>query len=215
MRIVFLGAPGSGKGTQAQRLMAEFKLPQISTGDLLREAVKAGTALGKRARAAMDAGELVTDDIVLGIIAERLAQPDCAHGFILDGFPRNLSQARELEPVLQNIGQSLDAAVLLNVDLDILMKRLTGRRTCSKTGKLLNVYFSPQAEIDACVAAGGELVQRADDNEATIANRLKVYREQTEPLIDYYSRAGLLKTISGEGDMQDVYARLTGALGLG
>jgi adenylate kinase len=215
MRIVFLGAPGSGKGTQAQRLMAEFKLPQISTGDLLREAVKAGTALGKRARAAMDAGELVTDDIVLGIIAERLAQPDCAHGFILDGFPRNLSQARELEPVLQKIGQSLNAAVLLNVDLDILMKRLTGRRTCSKTGKLLNVYFSPQAEIDACVAAGGELVQRADDNEATIANRLKVYREQTEPLIDYYSRAGLLKTISGEGDMQDVYARLTRALGLG
>ena len=186
MRIVFLGAPGSGKGTQAQRLMAEFKLPQISTGDLLREAVKAGTALGKRARAAMDAGELVTDDIVLGIIAERLAQPDCAHGFILDGFPRNLSQARELEPVLAKIGQSLDAAVLLNVDLDILMKRLTGRRTCSKTGKLLNIYFSPQAEIDACLAAGGELVQRADDNEATIANRLKVYREQTEPLIEHY-----------------------------
>jgi len=215
MRIVFLGAPGSGKGTQAQRLMAEFKLPQISTGDLLREAVKAGTALGKRARAAMDAGELVTDDIVLGIIAERLAQPDCTQGFILDGFPRNLSQARELEPVLEKIGQSLDAAVLLNVDLDILMKRLTGRRTCSKTGKLLNVYFSPQAEIDACLAGGGELVQRADDNEATIANRLKVYREQTEPLIDYYSRAGLLKTISGEGEMQDVYARLTSALGLG
>jgi adenylate kinase len=215
MRIVFLGAPGSGKGTQAQRLMAEFRLPQISTGDLLREAVKAGTALGMRARAAMDAGELVTDDIVLGIIAERLAQADCAHGFILDGFPRNLAQAHELEPVLQKIGQSLDAAVLLDVDLDILMKRLTGRRTCSKTGKLLNIYFSPQAEIDACVAAGGELVQRADDNEATIANRLKVYREQTQPLVDYYGRSGLLKTISGEGDMQDVYARLTGALGLG
>ncbi len=215
MRIVFLGAPGSGKGTQAQRLMAEFRLPQISTGDLLREAVKAGTALGMRARAAMDAGELVTDDIVLGIIAERLAQPDCAHGFILDGFPRNLAQAHELEPVLQKIGQSLDAAVLLDVDLDILMKRLTGRRTCSKTGKLLNIYFSPQAEIDACVTAGGELVQRADDNEATIANRLKVYREQTQPLVDYYSRSGLLKTISGEGAMQDVYARLTGALGLG
>lgn len=214
MRIVFLGAPGSGKGTQAQRLMAEFRLPQISTGDLLREAVKAGTALGKRARAAMDAGELVSDEIVLGIIAERLAQPDCAHGFILDGFPRNLSQAYELEPVLQKIGQSLDVAVLLDVDLDILMKRLTGRRTCSKTGKLLNIYFSPQAEIDACVAAGGELIQRTDDNEATIANRLKVYREQTAPLIDYYTKSGLLKTISGEGDMQDVYAQLTGALGL-
>jgi adenylate kinase len=215
MRIVFLGAPGSGKGTQAQRLMAEFRLPQISTGDLLREAVKAGTALGKRAQAAMNAGELVTDEIVLGIIAERLAQPDCNRGFILDGFPRNLAQARELEPVLKNIGQSLDAAVLLDVDLDILMKRLTGRRTCSKTGKLLNIYFSPQAEIDACIAAGGELIQRADDNEATIANRLKVYREQTEPLVEYYAEHGLLKTISGEGEMQDVYARLTGVLGLG
>jgi len=129
MRIVFLGAPGSGKGTQAQRLMAEFKLPQVSTGDLLREAVAAGTELGQRAKAAMDAGELVTDDIVLGIIAERLGRDDCANGFILDGFPRNLAQARDLEPVLQQIGQSLDAAVLLDVDLDILMKRLTGRRT--------------------------------------------------------------------------------------
>jgi adenylate kinase len=179
MRIVFLGAPGSGKGTQAQKLMADYGLQQISTGDLLRGAVAAGTDLGKRAKAAMDAGELVTDEIVLGIIAERLAQDDCKNGFILDGYPRNLQQAKDLEPVLKEIGQSLDAAVLLHVDLDILMKRLTGRRTCSKTGKLLNIYFSPQEEIDAVIAAGGELVQRADDNEETIANRLKVYREQT------------------------------------
>ena len=214
MRIVFLGAPGSGKGTQAQRLMAEFALPQVSTGDLLREAVAAGTDLGRRAKAAMDAGELVTDDIVLGIIAERLGRDDCANGFMLDGFPRNLAQARDLEPVLQQIGQSLDAAVLLDVDLDILMKRLTGRRTCSKTGKLLNIYFSSQDELDACTAQGGELIQRADDNEATIANRLNVYREQTEPLIEHYRAAGLLKTISGEGEMDEVYGRLTAALGL-
>jgi len=214
MRIVFLGAPGSGKGTQAQRLMAEFKLPQVSTGDLLREAVAAGTELGQRAKAAMDAGELVTDDIVLGIIAERLGRDDCARGFILDGFPRNLAQARDLEPVLQQIGQSLDAAVLLDVDLDILMKRLTGRRTCSKTGKLLNIYFSSQEELDACAEQGGELIQRADDNEETIANRLNVYREQTEPLIEHYRAAGLLKTISGEGEMDDVYGRLTETLGL-
>ena len=214
MRIVFLGAPGSGKGTQAQRLMAEFKLPQVSTGDLLREAVAAGTDLGRRAKAAMDAGELVTDDIVLGIIAERLGRDDCANGFILDGFPRNLAQARDLEPVLQQIGQTLDAAVLLDVDLDILMKRLTGRRTCSNTGKLLNIYFSSQDELDACTAQGGELIQRADDNEATIANRLNVYREQTEPLIEHYRAAGLLKTISGEGEMDEVYGRLTAALGL-
>jgi adenylate kinase len=214
MRIVFLGAPGSGKGTQAQRLMADYKLPQISTGDLLRGAVAAGTDLGQRAKAAMDAGELVTDDIVLGIIAERLAQDDCADGFILDGYPRNLQQAKDLGPVLEQIGQSLDAAVLLDVDLDILMKRLTGRRTCSRTGKLLNIHFSSQQDIDAVTAGGGELVQRADDNEATIANRLKVYREQTEPLVDFYRDAGLLKTIAGEGDIDEIYARLKTILGL-
>jgi adenylate kinase len=214
MRIVFLGAPGSGKGTQAQKLMADFGLQQISTGDLLRGAVAAGTDLGQRAKAAMDAGELVTDDIVLGIIAERLAQGDCKSGFILDGYPRNLQQAQDLEPVLKQIGQSLDAAVLLDVDLDILMKRLTGRRTCSKTGKLLNVYFSSQEELDACVAAGGELVQRADDNEDTIGNRLKVYREQTEPLVDFYREAGLLKVIEGEGDIDEIYTRLKDTLNL-
>jgi adenylate kinase len=214
MRIVFLGAPGSGKGTQAQKLMADFGLKQISTGDLLRAAVAAGTELGQRAKSAMDAGELVTDDIVLGIIAERLAQDDCKNGFILDGYPRNLQQAKDLEPVLADIGQSLDAAVLLNVDLDILMKRLTGRRTCSKTGKLLNIYFSSQAEIDAVSAAGGELVQRADDNEATIGKRLQVYREKTEPLIEFYNAAGLLKTVEGEGDIEEIYGRLKALLGL-
>ncbi|MEJ2138167.1 MAG: adenylate kinase [Gammaproteobacteria bacterium] len=214
MRIVFLGAPGSGKGTQAQKLMADYGFQQISTGDLLRGAVAAGTELGRRAKAAMDAGELVTDDIVLGIIAERLAQDDCKNGFILDGYPRNLQQAKDLEPVLQQIGQSLDAAVLLDVDMDILMKRLTGRRTCSKTGKLLNIYFSPQGEIDAVTAAGGELVQRADDNEETIGNRLKVYREQTEPLVEFYRDAGLLKVVEGEGDIEEIYSRLKATLDL-
>jgi len=214
MRIVFLGAPGSGKGTQAQKLMADYGLQQISTGDLLRAAVASGSELGQRAKAAMDAGELVTDDIVLGIIAERLAQDDCANGFILDGYPRNLQQARDLEPVLADIGQSLDAAVLLDVDMDILLKRLTGRRTCSKTGKLLNVYFSTQEEIDAVTAAGGELVQRADDNENTIGKRLNVYREKTAPLIDFYREAGLLKTLAGEGDIEEIYARLKSELNL-
>jgi len=214
MRIVFLGAPGSGKGTQAQRLMAEYKLPQVSTGDLLREAVATGTKLGQQAKLAMDAGELVSDEIVLGIIAERLAQDDCANGFILDGYPRNLQQAKDLEPVLAEIEQTLDAAVLLNVDLEILMKRLTGRRTCSKTGKLLNIYFSSQAEIDAVTEAGGELLQRADDNEETISKRLKVYREQTEPLVDFYREAGLLKTVAGEGDIEEIYTRLKHTLDL-
>lgn len=214
MRIVFLGAPGSGKGTQAQRLMAERSMVQVSTGDLLRAAVAAGTALGRRAEAAMDAGELVSDEIVLGMIRERLQQPDTANGFILDGFPRNLAQANSLNEVLAELGQELEAVVLLDVDLDVLMKRLTGRRTCSKTGKLLNIYFSPQSELDECLVAGGELVQRADDNQETIGNRLAVYRQQTEPLIDYYRESGLLRTVAGEGEMDTVYARLKTALDL-
>jgi len=214
MKIVFLGAPGSGKGTQAQRLMAEYSVVQISTGDLLREAVAAETDLGKLAKQAMDAGELVSDDIVLGMIRDRLQKEDAAQGFILDGFPRNLSQAESLEVLLAELGKSLDAAILLDVDFEILMKRLTGRRTCSKTGKLLNIYFSPQSEIDAVTDAGGELIQRADDNEETIGNRLNVYRDQTQPLINYYEQAGLLKSINGEGEMADVYGRLQAALGL-
>ena len=212
MRIVFLGAPGSGKGTQAQRLMAEHHIPQVSTGDLLREAVAAGTELGRRAKAAMAAGELVSDDIVLGIIRERLQKDDAAAGFVLDGYPRNLAQATALEGVLAGIGRPLDAAVLIDVDFDILMKRLTGRRTCSVTGKLLNIHFSPQADLDACLQAGGQLVQRADDNEETIGNRLKVYRAQTEPLVEHYRAAGLLHTVSGQGSVDEVYQRVQQAV---
>jgi adenylate kinase len=214
MRIVFLGAPGSGKGTQAKRLMDEFRMLQISTGDLLRGAVAAGTALGIKAQVAMDAGDLVSDDIVLGILRDRLGKGDTGHGFILDGFPRNLAQAEALDGVLAEVGQPLDAVVLLDVDADVLMKRLTGRRTCSVTGKLLNIYFSPQTELDACVAAGGELIHRADDNEETISNRLRVYREQTEPLVAHYRDTGLLKTVSGEGEIDAVYRRLRQALKL-
>lgn len=214
MRIVFLGAPGSGKGTQAQRLVADHGVVQVSTGDLLRAAVAAGTPLGKRAKAAMDAGELVSDEIVLELIRERLAAPDTTRGFILDGFPRNVAQAQALETVLAGLARPLDAVVLIDVDLDILMKRLTGRRTCSVTGKLLNVYFSPQSEIDACLKAGGKLIQRADDNEQTIGNRLRVYREQTEPLVEHYRKSRLLRTVKGEGEMDEVYARLRQSLGL-
>ena len=215
MRIAFLGAPGSGKGTQAKRLMAEFSMVQISTGDLLREAVADGTELGRKAQAAMDAGELVSDDIVLGIIGERLQAGDVANGFILDGFPRNLAQAEALDTVLADISMPLDAVVLLEVDFDILMKRLTGRRTCSKTGKLLNIYFSPQREIDECLELGGELIQRDDDNEETIENRLSVYRQQTEPLIDFYRASGLLRSVNGDGQMDTVYERLIDVLDIG
>lgn len=212
MRIVLLGAPGSGKGTQARKLMADKHIPQVSTGDMLREAVASGTRFGLKAKSIMEAGELVPDDVVLGIISERLSQPDAADGFILDGFPRTTQQALDLSELLDQLGTPLDTAVLLDVDFDILMKRLTGRRTCSLTGKLLNIHFSSQQELDECLNAGGELIQREDDNEETIANRLEVYRKNTEPLIDYYAKRGKLTTINAEGTIDEVYERMLDAL---
>ena len=212
MRIVLLGAPGSGKGTQAKKLMADRNIPQISTGDMLRQAVASGTHFGLKAKSTMEAGELVPDEVVLGIISERLAEPDAQGGFILDGFPRTTQQALDLEQLLDNRGIPLDAAVLMDVEFDSLMKRLTGRRTCSLTGKLLNIYFSPQEELDACTEAGGQLLQREDDNEETISHRLDVYHESTEPLIDFYRQRGKLLTVDAEGPADEVYERLTAAL---
>lgn len=212
MRIVLLGAPGSGKGTQAKKLMAEENIPQVSTGDMLREAVANGTRFGLKAKAVMDAGDLVPDEVVLGIISERLSQPDTENGFILDGFPRTTQQALDLEDLLDEMSTPLDSAVLMDIDFDILMKRLTGRRTCSLTGKLLNVNFSSQDELDECLRAGGELIQREDDNERTISNRLNVYRENTEPLINFYRDRGKLMTIDAEGSIDEVYGRLKAAL---
>lgn len=212
MRIVLLGAPGSGKGTQAKILTEEKGVPHISTGDMLRAAVAAGTRFGQKAKTIMEAGELVPDDVMLGIIAERLAEPDAADGFVLDGFPRTRQQAEDLEELLDQLGAPLDAAVLMDVDFDILMKRLTGRRTCSKTGKLLNIYFSSQEALDECIDNGGELIQREDDNEETIGNRLKVYRENTEPVVDYYRRRDRLVTVDADGTIDAVYERLLEAL---
>ena len=212
MRIVLLGAPGSGKGTQAKRLEADQNIPQISTGDMLRAAVAAGSRFGEQAKDIIEAGQLVSDDIMLGIISERLAEPDAAEGFILDGFPRTEIQALDLEDLLDQLGKPLDAEVLMDVDFDILLKRLTGRRTCSLTGNLLNIYFSSKEELDACTDAGGELIQRDDDNEETIKSRLDVYRQQTEPLIEYYQTRGRLKTVDADGSMDDVYERLRAVL---
>ncbi len=212
MRIVLLGAPGSGKGTQAKKLMADKNIPQVSTGDMLRQAVADGTRFGRKAKSIMEAGNLVPDEVVLGIISERLCQPDAQDGFILDGFPRTTQQALDLEELLDQIGTPLDSAVLMDVDFDILMKRLTGRRTCSLTGKLLNVYYSSQEELDECTDAGGELIQREDDNEETIGNRLDVYRENTEPLIEFYRDREKLVTINAEGSIDEVYERLVAAL---
>ena len=212
MRIVLLGAPGSGKGTQAKKLMADKNTPQVSTGDMLRQAIANGTRFGLQAKAVIDAGNLAPDEVVLGIIRERLGEPDAENGFILDGFPRTTQQAFDLEDLLDELGTPLDTAVLLDIDFDVLMKRLTGRRTCSKTGKLLNVYFSSQEELDACTEGGGELVQREDDNEETIRHRLDVYHERTEPLIEFYQSRNKLITIDAGGPIEEVYERLTAAL---
>jgi adenylate kinase len=192
--------------------MEERGIPQISTGDMLRAAVAADTRFGRQARTIMEEGRLVPDDIMLGIISERLAENDTEQGFILDGFPRTGKQAQDLEELLAQQEQPLESAILLNIDFDILMKRLTGRRTCSRSGKLLNVHFSSQEELDECLRMGGELVQREDDKEETIGKRLSIYREQTEPVVDYYRSRGLLKTIDADGSMDEVYARLVDVL---
>ncbi len=212
MRIVLLGAPGSGKGTQAHRLMNEKNIPHISTGDMLRSAVKSGTALGIKAKKIMESGKLVSDDLMIGLIAERLLEKDTERGFILDGFPRTTKQAKDLQILLSQIDKPLHSAVLMDVDLEILMKRLVGRRTCSITGKLLNIYFSSKEELDNCINAGVELLRRKDDNEETIRNRLQVYEDQTEPLISYYQAKKQLKKINAEGAMDEVYQRLTDIL---
>ncbi len=212
MRLVFLGAPGSGKGTQARKLMEKYASPQISTGDLLRAAVADGSELGKKAKAAMDAGKLVADEIVIGMIRERLHQKDTGFGFILDGFPRSHAQAKALDDMLQEEGKPLHKAVLIDVKFDALMKRLTGRRTCGDCGQMYNIYYSAAKKEGVCDHCGGTLLQRADDNETTIGNRLKVYQDQTEPLIEYYKKQGKFAAVDGEGGMEAVYARITQAL---
>ena len=215
MRLVLLGAPGSGKGTQAQRLRDEKGIPQISSGDLLRDAVARGTELGKRAKAAMDAGELVSDEIVLGLIRERLGRADTAGGFILDGYPRNVAQAGALDVVLRELGKPIDAVVLMDVDANVLMKRLTGRRTCPKCGKVFNIYSSPSANGDRCDVCpdAPELVQRADDREEVIENRLKVYDTQTAPLIAHYRNLDLLKVVNADAPVAQVYGDFLKAAG--
>jgi len=210
MRIVLLGAPGSGKGTQAKILQSLLGWTQISTGDLLRAAVKAETELGLKAKAAMDAGELVTDEIVLGLTREKISESK--GGCILDGFPRNIAQAEALENMLEEMDSPLDEAVLLEIDFDVLLKRLTGRRTCKDCGQMFNVYFSAPKKEGVCDNCDGELMHRADDNEETIGNRLKVYQEQTAPLVDFYKSRNKLTSIDALGDLEDVTTRMLEAL---
>jgi adenylate kinase len=214
MRIVLLGAPGSGKGTQSQRLVKRFGIPQISTGDLLRSAVARGTPLGLAAKEAMQAGKLVDDAIVLGMIRERLAESDVAGGFILDGFPRNLVQARALDQLLAEVGKPLTHVVQMDVPYTELGRRISGRRNCPGCGTVYNIYSMPVSKELRCAACAAKplLVQRPDDNEATVVERLKVYEEQTRPLIDYYAGSGLLQSIDAQGQIDAITALLIHAL---
>ncbi len=214
MRIILLGAPGSGKGTQAEKLTFDFGLLQISTGNLLRQAITDGTKIGKKAKAIMAAGDLVSDEIVLDLIKMSLSSSSNQNSFVLDGYPRNISQAKSLEELLTDLDLPLDYTVLIDVDSDTLIKRLSGRRICSKTGKTINIYFSKQSEIDQCIEAGGELIQRTDDNLESIINRINVYKEQTEPLIDYYKLNGLLKVADGNSEIEIVNKQLIQAIGI-
>ena len=207
MRLILMGAPGSGKGTQAEKLMDQFECRQISTGILLRQSIESGSELGIRVQKIMSEGLLVSDEIVLDLIKSELLEIG-GESFLLDGYPRNINQAEALDRLLTQIKKSLDFSILIDVPSEILIKRLSGRRTCSLTGKTLNIYFSRKDEINQCLSNGGELLQREDDNEESIIKRIEVYKEQTEPMIEFYKSSGLLQTINGEGSVEDVYSQL-------
>lgn len=206
--LIFLGAPGAGKGTQAREVAKEFGIPQISTGDILRDAVKKGTPLGLAAKLKMEAGQLVPDEVVCGIVEERISEPDCAAGFILDGFPRTLPQAEFVDQMLLAKGRGSPLVVNIRVDEEVLMKRLTGRRTCSVCGEIYNVYFGPPKVEGVCDKDAGKLLHRADDNEETIRQRLVAYENQTSPLIDYYRQKNLLHDVDGNRDPDPIAKEL-------
>ena len=208
MRIIFLGPPGAGKGTQARERAREWSVPQISTGDMLREQMTAGTMLGREAKAFYDRGELVPDDVILRMIRERLGQPDAARGYIFDGFPRNLAQAEALERLVKELGQPLDAVIYFDVGEPELLRRLTGRRVCRKCGETFHVVSNPPANADVCDRCAGELYQRPDDSEETVRHRLGVYAKQTAPLLEYYRGRGLVTTVNGEGAIDAIRADL-------
>ncbi len=212
MRIVLLGAPGSGKGTQGHRLAAHYKIPEISTGDLLREAVAEGSPLGRAAKAVMDAGQLVSDEIVLGVIRERLGKPDAQKGFILDGFPRNEAQAEQLDELLDELRQPIELALMIQVDVDMILQRLLGRRTCRSCGASFNIFSAPPHIDDSCDECGGRLKRRSDDNEETIGNRLRIYEMQTMPVVERYREQKRLRVVQGIGEISTVFASVKKAV---
>jgi adenylate kinase len=208
MRLVFLGAPGVGKGTQADLIASKFGHPKISTGDILREAVRNQTPLGCQAKACMDEGKLVPDEVVIGIVREKLAEPLCARGFLLDGFPRTVPQAEQLEEILNAQGQKLDVAVNVVVPRDEVIRRLTGRRTCTKCQSVYHVEFAPPKQPGLCDRCGGPLVQRSDDTTQTVEARLSVYEQQTVPLISHYRDKSMLADVDGVGEVEGVHRRI-------
>lgn len=208
MNLILLGPPGAGKGTQAQMIVDRYHLPQISTGDILRSAVKEGTSLGKQAKTFMDRGQLVPDEVVIGIIDERLRASDCKTGFILDGFPRTTSQAEALQAILTKIGKSVDHVINIEVDPEELVRRLTGRRTCNNCGGMFHILFHPPKKEGVCDRCSGTLYQREDDGEETIRTRLKEYEKQTAPLIQYYRNKKLLRSIQGVGGQNQIFEQI-------
>jgi adenylate kinase len=215
MRIVLLGGPGSGKGTQAKKLIERLGVPQISTGDIFRAALKEGTPMGLKAKTYMDKGELVPDDVVIGVVEERLTKPDLDKGYMLDGFPRTLAQAEALDKILAGQSKGIDHAILVDVPDEELVARLPGRRTCknSDCGRMYHVMFNPPKANSVCDACGTELYQRDDDTEATIRERLAVYNNQTAPLINFYEKKGLLRRVEGVGPIDEIFARIEKVLG--
>ena len=213
MRLILLGPPGAGKGTQAKLLVNRFAIPQVSTGDMLRAAVKAGTRLGQEAKRYMDQGALVPDAVIIGLVRERLRQPDCAGGYILDGFPRTVAQAEALEKTLAALHASLDHVVSLEAPTEDLVLRIAGRRTCRNCGAMYHVRFSPSQTDGRCDACGGPTYQRDDDHEETVRRRLGVYAEQTTPLISFYEARGLLRRVPGTGEIAEISQRISAALG--
>ncbi|OLN23087.1 adenylate kinase [Domibacillus antri] len=205
MNLVLMGLPGAGKGTQAEKIVEKYGVPHISTGDMFRAAMKDETELGLKAKSFMDKGELVPDEVTIGIVHERLSQSDCAQGFLLDGFPRTVAQAEALEDILANLNRQIDYVINVDVDKDILMARLTGRRICKSCGATYHLEFNPPSQEDKCDRCGGELYQRADDNAETVQNRLDVNLKQTEPLLAFYNEKGYLKNINGQQDINVVF----------
>ena len=213
MNLVLMGLPGAGKGTQAEQIVDKYKIPHISTGDMFRSAIKEGTDLGLQAKSFMDKGELVPDEVTIGIVRERLSKDDCEIGFLLDGFPRTVPQAEALENILSDLNRKINFVINIDVEKELLMERLTGRRICKSCGSTYHLVFNPPASEGVCDRCNGELYQRADDNEETVQNRLEVNLKQTKPLLDFYETKGYLRNINGQQDIRKVFADLDELLG--